>query len=127
MSWDKITAEDARSLRSNLPGLRPVPGTLELQSLRIDYVEALSDKSVGVGWIEGFAGAGVGVYGLEELRIALAYAEAFGAESVHLIEAPKAGGYPRLVLLCEDEDGYVGRRCVLVAPQNPEAGQQEVV
>lgn len=131
MSWDKISAEEANFLRTNLPGLRPVPGRLKTRDLRIDYIEALSDKSVGVGWVdEGDCPENserYGVYGLEELRIALEFAEAFGAESVYLVEGPRSPGYPRLVLLCEDKDGFVGRRCVIVAPQDPEVGQREVV
>lgn len=131
MSWDRITDADASYLRSNLPGLRPISGALKVQNFGINYIEALSDKSVGVGWVEGGNPEEcmpVGVYGLEELRIALEFAEAYGAESVHLVGGPRdPRGYPRLVLLCEDEDGHVRGRCVVVAPKDPGVGQREVV
>lgn len=132
MSWDKITAEDASWLRSHFPGLRPALGALEVGDSRINYIEVNQDRSIGVGWVDKCPDPEIdeliGVYSLQKLQVALEYAEDCGAQAVHLIEGPRQPGrLPTLVLLCEDEDGYVGRRCVLVAPQDPEAGQQEVV
>ena len=128
MSWDAITEASAGCLRSRLPGLRPVPGRLETYDHAIANIETNRDHTVAVGWIEGDPEEGnrFGVYGLEELKQALEYAEAFGAEAVCLVEGPREfAGYPRLVLLCEGRDGYIGRRCVVVAPR--EDVQQEAV
>lgn len=128
MSWDAITEASASCLRSNLPGLRPIPGRLETYDHVIDYIETNRDNTVAVGWIEGDPEDGdrFGVYGLQELREALEYAEAIGAEAVCLAEGPREfAGYPRLVMLCEDPDGDIYRRCVVVAPR--EDVQREVV
>lgn len=128
-TWDNITEESVSFFRSCLPGLRPVPGTLETFDHVISLIETVSDNSVGVGQVvkgDPEDGARIGIYGVEELRLALKLAEAHGAEAVHLVEGPRdLGGHPRLVLLCEDPDGNINHRCVLVAPR--EDVQREVV
>lgn len=128
-TWDNIPAEDVAFFRSRLPGLRPVPGTLETDEHVISLIETVSDNSVGVGQVvhgNPDDGGRMGIYGVAELRLALELAEAHGAEAVHLVEGPRdLGGHPRLVLLCEDPDGWVDHRCILVAPR--EDVQREVV
>ena len=129
-TWDNVTPESAAFFRSSLrPGLRPIAGTLETAEHTVSFIATVSDFSLGVGYIvdgDPEEGARIGVYGVEELRWALALADAYKAEAVHLVEGPRElGGHPRLVLLCEDPDGNISRQCVLVAPR--EDVQREVV
>jgi|LSQX01.1.fsa_nt_gb hypothetical protein len=128
-TWDNVTAESAAFFRSNIPGLRPVSGTLETDDHAISLIETVSDLSVGVGRIvqgDPEDGRRMGIYGVAELRLALDLVERLGAEAVHLVEGPRElGGHPRLVLLCEDPDGTISRQCALVAPR--EDVQQGVV
>ena len=128
-TWDNVTAESAAFFRSNIPGLRPVSGTLETDDPAISLIEPVSALSVGVGRIVQGAPEGgrrEGIYGVAAHRQAHDQVARIGAEAVHLVEGPRElGGHPRLVLLCEDPDGTISRQCALVAPR--EDVQQGVV
>jgi len=114
----------ATGIPSPFPTLHRTPTILETYDHIIIELHINRKDTVGVGWVEGDPEAGnrLGVYGLRELQEALEYAEGLGAEAVALVEGPRKtpGGYPVLVMLCEDPEGSVSRQCVVVAPRDEE-------